>query len=210
MCFDVKMGKRNQVRHQGSEAGWRQSQWSSRKVSPKHLTSSFWFLDTFVCLQEQISGFPESSVGKETSCNAGDPGLILGWGRSPGEGIGYPGEYSWASLVAQLVKNPPPMRETWVWSLGWEDPPEEGKGYPLQYSGLENSMDCIAHGVVKSWAWLSDFHFTSRTDTSELSVGFSWFPTLWLVNTAQTFKLVPQGSWQERPNEESLWQTVEV
>ena len=83
MCFDVKMGKRNQVRHQGSEAGWRQSQWSSRKVSPKHLTSSFWFLDTFVCLQEQISGFPESSVGKETSCNAGDPGLILGWGRSP-------------------------------------------------------------------------------------------------------------------------------
>ena len=58
------------------------------------------------------------------------------------EGIGYLLQYSWASLVAQLVKNPPAMRETWVRSLGWEDPLEKGgKGYPLQYSGLENSMD---------------------------------------------------------------------
>ena len=62
-------------------------------------------------------------------------------GRSTGEGIGYPLQYSWASLVAQLVKIPPAMQETWVRSLGWEDSPGEGKGYPLQYSGLENSMD---------------------------------------------------------------------
>ena len=55
-----------------------------------------------------------------------------------------------ASLVAQLVKNQPAMRETWVQSLGWEDP-LEGKGYPLQYPGLENSMDCIVHGVAKGW-----------------------------------------------------------
>ena len=55
-----------------------------------------------------------SSVGKESTCNAGDPGLILGSGRSPGEGLGYPLRYSWASLVAQLVKNSPAMRETWV------------------------------------------------------------------------------------------------
>ena len=54
-----------------------------------------------------------------------------------------------ASLVAQLVKNPPAMRETWVRSLGWEDA-LEGKGNPLQYSGLENSMDCKIHGVAKS------------------------------------------------------------
>jgi len=60
-------------------------------------------------------------------CNAGDPGSIPGSGRSTGEGIGYPLQYSWASLVAQLVKNPPAMRETWVWSLGWEDPLEKGK-----------------------------------------------------------------------------------
>ena len=68
-----------------------------------------------------------SSVGKETTCNAGDPGSIPGLGRSAGEGIGYPLQYSWASLVAQLVKNLPAMWETWVWSLGWEDPLEKGK-----------------------------------------------------------------------------------
>ena len=53
-------------------------------------------------------------------------------------------------LVAQLVKNLPEMRETWVRSPGWEGSPEEGKGYPLQHSGLENSMDCIVRGVAKS------------------------------------------------------------
>ena len=71
-------------------------------------------------------GFPDSSVGKE-SCNAGDPGSIPGSGKSPGEGIGYPLQYSWASLVAQLVKNLPAMWKTWVCSLGWEDPLEKGK-----------------------------------------------------------------------------------
>ena len=70
--------------------------------------------------------FPGSSASKESTCNAGDPGFILGLGRSPGEGIGYPLQYSWVSLVAQMVKNPPAMQETWVWSLGWEDPLEEG------------------------------------------------------------------------------------
>ena len=70
--------------------------------------------------------FPGSSARKESTCNAGDPGFILGLGRSPGEGIGYPLQYSWVSLVAQMVKNPPAMRETWVRSLGWEDPLEEG------------------------------------------------------------------------------------
>jgi len=59
-------------------------------------------------------GFPDSSAGKEFTCNAGDPSSILGLGRSTGEGIGYPLQYSWASLVAQLVKNPPVMQETWV------------------------------------------------------------------------------------------------
>ena len=66
-------------------------------------------------------GFPDSSVGKESACNAGDLGSIPGLGRSPGE----------------------------------------GKGCPLQYSGLENSMDCIVHGVAKSWTQLSNFHFPS-------------------------------------------------
>ena len=59
-------------------------------------------------------GFPFGSTGKESTCNAGDLGSIPGLGRSPGEGIGYTLQYSWVSLVAQLVKNPPAMRETWV------------------------------------------------------------------------------------------------
>ena len=59
-----------------------------------------------------LGGFPDSSVGKESACNAGDPGLIPGSGRSLGEWIGYLFQYSWASLVAQLVKNPPAMQET--------------------------------------------------------------------------------------------------
>ena len=61
-----------------------------------------------------MRGFPDSSVGKQSACNAGDPGLIPGSGRSTGEGIGCPLQYSWASLVAQLVKKPPAMRATWV------------------------------------------------------------------------------------------------
>ena len=65
--------------------------------------------------------------GKESACNAGDPSSIPGSGRSTREEIGYPLQYSWASLVAQLVKNLPTMRETWVQSLGWEDPLEKGK-----------------------------------------------------------------------------------
>ena len=72
-------------------------------------------------------GFPDHSVGKESACNAGDPSSIPGSERPAGEGNGYPLRCSWASLVAQLVKNPPAMRETWVRSLGWEDPPEKGK-----------------------------------------------------------------------------------
>ena len=70
--------------------------------------------------------FPGSSAGKEYTCNAGDPSSIPGLGRSAGDEIGYPFQYSWASLVAQLVQNPPAMRETWVQSLVWEDPLEKG------------------------------------------------------------------------------------
>ena len=75
-------------------------------------------------------GFPGSSAGKESPCNAGDPSLIFELGSSPGEGIGYPLQYSWAFLLAQTVKNLPAMRETWVRSLGWEDPLEKGMATP--------------------------------------------------------------------------------
>ena len=72
-------------------------------------------------------GFPASSVGKEFACSAGHPGSIPGLGRSPREGISYPRQYSWASFVAQLVKNLAAMPETCVQFLGWEDPLEKGK-----------------------------------------------------------------------------------
>ena len=80
--------------------------------------------------------------------------------RSLGEGIGYLLKYSWASLLAQLVKNPPAMWETWVPSLGREDSPGEGKGYPFQYPGLENSVDCTVCGVKRVG---HKFHFQDIT-----------------------------------------------
>ena len=67
-----------------------------------------------------------SSVGKESACNARNSNSIPGLESSPGEGIGYPLQHSWAFLVAQMVKNLPAMLETWVQSLGWEDALEEG------------------------------------------------------------------------------------
>ena len=82
-------------------------------------------------------GFPDSSVGEESIYNAGIPGLIPGLGRSTGGGIGYPFQYSWVSLVAQLGNNPFTMRETWVQSLGWEDPLEKGDVWlapPIQWT----------------------------------------------------------------------------
>ena len=81
-------------------------------------------------------GFPDSSVGKESACNAGDPGSIPGSGRPTGEGIGHPLQYSWAFLVAQLVKNPPVMQETLVQFLGQEGPLEKGKATPSSILGL--------------------------------------------------------------------------
>ena len=75
-------------------------------------------------------GFP----GKESACKAEDPGSIPGLGRFPGVGIGYPLQYSWASLVAQTVKNLPAMQETWIQSLGWEESLE--KGMTTHYSIL--------------------------------------------------------------------------
>ena len=93
--------------------------------------------------------------------------LLLLRGLSPGmalfillgEGTGYPLQYSWVSLVAQLVKNPPSMWETWVRSLGWRDPLEKEKATHSSIPGLENSIDCIVPGVAKNRTRLSDFHF---------------------------------------------------
>ena len=108
-----------------------------------------------------MMGFPDSSAGKESACNAGDPGSIPGLGRSTGEGISYPLQYSWASLVAQLVKNPPAMWETWVRSLGWEYPLEEGMATHSSIPAWRIPMDrgawwATVHGAAKGWTRLSD------------------------------------------------------
>ena len=109
-------------------------------------------------------GFPGSSAGKESSCNAGNPGSIPGSGRPAREGIGYPLLYSWTSLVAQLVKKGPAMWETWVLPLSWEDSLEKELANPLQYSDLENSMNCMGS---QSWSQLSNCHFPGGTSGKE-------------------------------------------
>ena len=96
-------------------------------------------------------GFPDSSVGKESACKAGDSGSIPGLGRSPGEGIDYPLQYSWASLVSQLAGKVSTCNAGDLGSiprLGIS--PGEGKGCTLWYSGLENSMDYIPWGCKES------------------------------------------------------------
>ena len=111
-------------------------------------------------------GFPHSSVGKESTCNAGDPGSIPGLETSPGEGIGYPLQYSWASLVAHLVKNLPAMPETWVRSLGWEDPLENGKAthsgilaWRIPWTILSMGSQKVGH----DWATFTfTFHIVSQ------------------------------------------------
>ena len=105
-------------------------------------------------------GFPHSSVGKESACNAGDPGSIPGSGRSPGEGIGYLLQYSWASLVAQLIKNLPATQKAWVRSLGWEDSLEKGKA---------------THSSILAWRipWTLQSMRSELDTTEQLSLHFS-------------------------------------
>ena len=130
------------------EAQWR-SETGGRGASPFSLHLR-WLL-----------GFPDSSVGKEFACNARDPGLISGSGRSSGERIGYRLQYSWASLVDQLVKNLPTKQDTWVQSLGWEYPLEEcmathtsilAWGIPMH----RGAWWAAVHGVAESQTGLND------------------------------------------------------
>ena len=104
-----------------------------------------------------LVGFP----GQESDFNEGDLGSIPGLGSSPGEGIGYPLQYSWASLVDHTVKNLRAMRETWVQSLGWEDPLEEGMATHSSILAWRLSMDrgawrATVSGVAKSRTCLSN------------------------------------------------------
>ena len=133
-----------------------------KQCMPWNLSIRIWqhLNDTYKGYLPHVSGFRGSSAGKEFAYNTGDPGSIPRSGRSPGKGIHHPLQYSWASLVAQTVKNLPAMQETWVWSLGWEDPLEEVIATHSSILAWRIPMDRGAwwarvHGVTKSWAWLT-------------------------------------------------------
>ena len=108
-----------------------------------------------------LLGFPGRSAGKESGCNSGDPDWIPGSGRSTEEEIGYPLLYCQAFLVAQMVKNPSAMQETWVQSLGWKDPLEERMATHSSILAWRIPMDrepwqVTVYRVTRSQTWLSD------------------------------------------------------
>ena len=110
---------------------------------------------------EHVLGFPDSSVGTESACNAGDPGSIPGSGRSTGEGIGYPLQYSWASFVAQLVKNPPGF-DPWGGKILWRrERLPTPIFWPGEFHGLYSPWGCKESDMTEQLS-LSLFHFLSR------------------------------------------------
>ena len=130
--------------------------------------------------------FSGSSAGKESACNAGDPDWISGSGRSTGEGIGYPLLYSWASLVAQLVKNLPAMQKTWLQSLAWEGPLEKGMATQSCILAWRLPWGCM------SWTQLSDFHFHTVKGFSIVS-GTEIHFFFWNLLAFSQFNLVAQS-----------------
>ena len=127
----------------------------------KHYQSMLYYIKVFIFPLLNVCsgarGFPGSSAGKESTCNPGNLGLIPESGRSPREEMGYPLRYSWASLVTQMVKNPPVTWETWVLSLGWEDTLEESMSHSslawriswAEYLGRLQSM--VSQRVRRDW-----------------------------------------------------------
>ena len=149
-------------------------------------------------------GFPCGSAGKESTCNAGDPGSVPGSGRSPGEGIGYPLQCSWTFLVAQLVKNPLVMWETWIWSLGREELPEKEKAtqyrvfWPGEFHGLYSPRD---HKESEMTEQLSLFNCFS-CEWNQLF--FSWNIIFsWKNNWQPVVNLISVFSRRDLENEQS-------
>ena len=188
---------------QGESASWRPQRVNVQFQSKGQPTWDTGKASVFLLAQREKkktwlqlwTGFPDSSVGKEFTCNAGDTGLIPGSGRSTGEGMGYPLQYSWASLAPQLVKNLPAMRETWVQSLGWEDPLEkESLPTPVFWPG-------DFHGLYSPWGrkeldtieWLSVSFFSFKHGQAGRIISYSWKsePTQafkWLDNDDSTLQ----------------------
>ena len=144
-------GERNgyPLQYSGLENSMDYSPWGCKE-------SDTWATFTFTL------GFPDSSVGKESACNEGDPGSIPESGRSTGEARGYPLQYTWASLVAQWVKNRPQCRrpgfDPWVGRIPWR---RERLPTPVFWPGEFHGL-YIVHGVTKSPMELNNFHITSN------------------------------------------------
>ena len=124
------------------------------------------------------TGFPYSSVGKESACSAGDPSSILGSGRSLGKGIGNLLQFSWASVVAHLVKNPPAMRDTGVQSLGWEDALVKGKATHSRIVACR-----IPRTVYSPW--------DHRVEHNWVTFTFSYLTAIWWTH------LFPPATWDK-------------
>ena len=119
-----------------------------------------------------------SSHGDSPGRNTGVICHALLQGTFPPRGTEQESPAPRASLVAQLVKTPPAMWETWVWSLGWEDPLEKGKATHSSTLAWKTSMNCIGHGVAKSRTWLSNFHLHSCTAGRFFTI---WATKWWLI-----------------------------
>ena len=125
--------------------------WPSLHSDPLILVTNFDWESIWYIRSNGSWGFSGSSAGKQSACSERDTGSIPGLGRSPREGIGYPLQYSWASLVAQTVNNPPAIQETWVQFLHWEDPLEEGMATHCSILAWRVPMDRRAeHGGLQS------------------------------------------------------------
>ena len=152
--YSSKFGKLNN----GHRAGKDQLSFQSpRKGIPKECSTTTQLHSSHTLAM----GFPCGSAGKESACSAGDLSSIPELERSLGERKGYPLQYSWVSLVAQMVKNPLVMWETWVPSLGWKDPLKKGMTTHSSILALRSPMargvwQATVHGVAKNWTQLRD------------------------------------------------------
>ena len=127
-------------------------------------------MDTLlISINFESLGLPGSSDGKESACSVGGPSSIPGLGIS-GEGIGYPFQYSQASLVAQLVKNLPAMRETWVQSLGWVDPLEKGKATHSSIPAWRIPWTVQSMGLQRAGHDGATFTFTYQKPSCDLKL----------------------------------------
>ena len=148
-------------------------------------------------VSQSQQGFPSSSAGKESASSVGDSSSVSGLGRSAGEGIGYPLQYSWASLVAQMVKNLPAMWETRVWSLGWEGPLGKGMAtytsilaWRIPWTQEPGGLQSVgSQRVGHDWATNTHTHTHTHTHTQKMAL------QSWTVSKEEQLKWCQGKKW---------------